>query len=70
MDHACCISTVWVDVMKAKFLQLIRNDIFILFMNGMLAHTAFTAAVISTLQVPDQAILDSGLKEIILIFEG
>lgn len=56
--------------MKEKVLQLIRNDIFILFMNGALAHTAFTAAVISTMQVPDQAILDSGLKEIIQVFEG
>lgn len=55
--------------MKEKLLQLVRNDIFILFMNGVLAHTAFTAAVISTLQVPE-AIADSGLKEIIQIFEG
>ena len=56
--------------MKDKIKQVIRNDIFILFMNAAIAHTVFSAVIISAMGVPDDAILDSGLKEIIMVFEG
>jgi len=39
-------------------------------LNGVFAYTAFTAVIIMTLQIPPEAILDSGLQEIILVFEG
>ena len=56
--------------MKEKCRNLFRNELFILLVNGVIAYTAFTAVIIATLQVPPEAILDSGLQEIILVFEG
>jgi len=56
--------------MKAQFRKLLKNDLFLLLMNGVIGYTAMTAVIIATLQVPPEAILDSGLKEIILVFEG
>lgn len=38
--------------------------------NGVIGYLAFTAIILATLQVPPEAILDSGLKEILLVFEG
>lgn len=55
--------------MKAWFRKLLENDLFLLLINGVIMYTAFTAIVIATLQVPPEAILDSGLKEILLVFE-
>jgi len=55
---------------KQRFKKLLSNELFILLMNGVFGYTAFTAVVIVTLQVPPEAILDSGLREILMIFEG
>ena len=56
--------------MKKRLKSLLENDLFLLLMNGVLAHTAFTAVMIFTLNVPPEAILESGLQEILLVFEG
>lgn len=55
--------------MKKKIKNLIKNPLFILLLNGAIAHTVLMAAIMSVMQVPPDSILDSGLKEIILIFE-
>jgi len=55
--------------MKAMLASVIKNELFLLMFNGMLAYTAFAAVILATLEVPPEAILDSGLKEIILVFE-
>jgi len=44
------------------------NTLFLL--NGTLAHLALTAMILLTLKIPSEAILDSGLEEIIMVFEG
>lgn len=56
--------------MKARIEKLFQDELFILAMNGTFAYIAYTAVILATLQVPPDAILDSGLKEILLIFEG
>lgn len=56
--------------MKQYFARLQRNDLFLLLMFGVFAYTAFTAVVLAVLQVPPETILDSGLKQILLVFEG
>jgi hypothetical protein len=56
--------------MKARVHSLLHNELFVLLFNGTIAYTALTAIIISTLQVPPEAILDSGLQEILLVFEG
>ncbi len=56
--------------MKARFKKLLENELFLFLMNGVIGYTAFTAVIIVTLQVPPEVILDSGLKEIIMVFEG
>jgi hypothetical protein len=39
-------------------------------MVGVVSYTAFVAVILATLQVPPEAILHSGLREVILVFEG
>lgn len=56
--------------MKKRIASLLKNDLFLFLMNGVIAYTAFTAVILATLSVPPEAILDSGLQEIILVFEG
>ena len=56
--------------MKQKVANLFKNELFLLLLNGVICYTAFVAIVIATLQVPPDAILDSGLQEIIMVFEG
>lgn len=56
--------------MKACVKKLFENDLFLFLMNGVIGYTAFTAVIIVTLQVPPDVILDSGLQEIIMVFEG
>lgn len=56
--------------MKKMFQRLVQNELFMLMMSGVFAYTAFSAVVIAVLQVPPEAILDSGLAEILKIFEG
>lgn len=57
-------------VVKKLFEDLVQNDLFLLLMYGVFGYIAFSAIVIFVLQVPSEAILDSGLKEILLVFEG
>jgi len=57
-------------IVKKLFRYLLRNDLFQLLMFSVFAYIAFTAVVIAVLQVPPEAILNSGLKEILLVFEG
>jgi len=56
--------------MKKIFRDLLRNELFLLLMYGVFAYTAFSAVVIAVLEVPSEVILNSGLKEILLVFEG
>ncbi|WP_455206900.1 hypothetical protein [Kaarinaea lacus] len=56
--------------MKKLLDSLSRNDLFQLLMFGVFGYIAFTAVVIAVLQVPPESILNSGLKEILLVFEG
>ena len=56
--------------MKKIFKGLLRNELFVLLMYGVFAYTAFSAVVIAVLEVPSEVILNSGLKEILLVFEG
>ena len=56
--------------MEQKIHNLFSNRLFQLLMNGVFAYTAFTAVIIAVLQVPPEVILDSGLREILMVFEG
>ena len=56
--------------MKKKINELLNNELFLMLMIGVFAYTAFTAVVLAVLQVPPEAILDSGLDEILMVFEG
>jgi len=47
-----------------------RNELFLLLIYSVFGYIAFSAIVIAVLQVPSDAILNSGLKEILLVFEG
>ena len=47
-----------------------RNELFLLLMYSVFGYFAFSAIVIAILQVPSDTILNSGLKEILLVFEG
>jgi len=56
--------------MEQRIQSLFSNRLFQLLMNGVFAYTAFSAVTIAVLQVPPEAILDSGLQEILMVFEG
>ena len=56
--------------MKNYLSTLFQNDLLLILLNGVILHTAFCATVSEILQIPPEAILDSGLKEILMIFEG
>lgn len=56
--------------MKSTIKQLFRNELFLLALNGTIAYIALIAVILATLQVPPEDILDSGLEEILLVFEG
>lgn len=55
--------------MKAATSKLLRNRLFIMLLQGVFAYTAFYAIIIATLNIPPDAILDTNLREVILIFE-
>ena len=57
-------------IVKKLFNDLMRNELFLLLMYSVFGYIAFSAIVIAVLQVPSDAILNSGLKEILLVFEG
>ena len=55
--------------MKKVAANLLKNELFLLLMNGIFAYIAFTAIIISTLNVPPEDILDTNLREVLLVFE-
>jgi len=55
--------------MQQRLRKLLKNELFLMMMNGVFAYVAFTAVILTTLEIPPEAILDSGLEEIILVFE-
>ena len=55
--------------MRQKLHKLFKNELFLLLLNGVFAYVAMNAVILATLQVPPDAILDSGLDQIILVFE-
>jgi hypothetical protein len=57
-------------IMKKRLVKLFHNDLFLFLLNGVIAYTAFTTVILATLGVPPEAILDSGLQEVHLVFEG
>ena len=56
--------------MKKHLGKLLENDWSVLLMSGVFGYTTFNAVIKATLGVPPEAILDSELQEILLIFEG
>ncbi len=56
--------------MKKTIAKVLKNELFLLLINGMLIHVAFNAVIILTLGIPDEAILDTNLQQVLLVFEG
>ena len=56
--------------MRQRIRNLFKNELFLILLNGVFAYVAFNAVIIATLQVPPEVILDSGLDQILLVFEG
>jgi hypothetical protein len=55
--------------MKERILTLANNPLLQMMMAGVFAYTAFVAVILATLQMPPEALLDSGLQEVLLVFE-
>lgn len=55
--------------MKKSIARLVENELFLILMNGVMAYTAFSAIIIMTLGIPPEAILDTNLQQVIMIFE-
>jgi hypothetical protein len=56
--------------MIPKLEKLLKNNLFLVLMAVVFLDTIFFAVVAATIQVPPDAILDSGLHEVISVFEG
>lgn len=56
--------------MKQRILTLADNPLLQMLMAGVFVYSAFVAVILATLQIPPEAILDSGLQEVLLVFEG
>lgn len=56
--------------MKNYIQVLAQNPLLQIMMIGAFSYTAFTAVVIAVMQTPPEALLNSGLREILMIFEG
>ena len=56
--------------MRQQLRKLLKNELFLIMLNGVFAYVAFNAVIIATLQVPPEVILESGLDQVILVFEG
>ena len=56
--------------MKNRILALAENPLLQMLMISVFSYTAFTAVIIAVMQTPPEAILNSGLQEILLVFEG
>ena len=55
--------------MKKWFQRLLHNELFLLLMNAVVGHTAFVAVILFVLGTPPEALLDSGLREVLLVFD-
>ena len=55
--------------MKAVASNLLKNKFFLLLLQGVFVYIAFYAVIIATLNIPPDAILDSNLREVVLVFE-
>jgi len=55
--------------MKKLMHGVMQNELFIMLISAVFAHMAMMAVIISVLQVPPEAILDSGLDQVLLVFE-
>ena len=55
--------------MRDYFNNLLKNKLFVIFMNGVFGYITFSAVIIATLNVPPEAILDSNLRQVSLVFE-
>jgi len=55
--------------MKAAALSVIKNRFFLMLMQGVFAYTAFYAVIIATLNIPPDDILETNLREVVLVFE-
>lgn len=55
--------------MKDRILTLAQNPLLQMLMISVFSYTAFTAVVIEVMQTPPEAILNSGLQEILFVFE-
>lgn len=62
--------TITMKKFKQKLDKLFKNDTLQFLMLGVFAYTCYSAVIMATLQVPPEAILDSGLQEILMVFEG
>jgi len=56
--------------MKQHILPLSNNPLLQMMLGSVFAYTAFVAIMIVTLQTPPEVLLDSGLQEILSVFEG
>jgi hypothetical protein len=56
--------------MRRFFRKLLKNELFLVLLNGVFAYVAMNAIILATIQIPPEAILDSGLDQILLVFEG
>lgn len=56
--------------MKERVKELLNNELLQVLLFGVFSYTCFVAVILATLQIPPDAILDSGLKEVLMVFEG
>jgi hypothetical protein len=55
--------------MKKLLHGLLQNKLFIMLISAVFAQMAMMMVIISVLQVPPEAILESGLDQVLLVFE-
>ena len=55
--------------MKSAISRLLKNKLFLLLLSGVFAYIAFCAVIIATLNVPPDAVRDSNLRQVVLVFE-
>jgi len=55
--------------LKETWKNLRENELFQLMMFGVLMYVAMNAMILLTIHIPPEAILDSGLDEILKVFE-
>lgn len=56
--------------MKNYIQTLAQNSLLQMMMMSVFSYTAFTAVIMAVMQTPPEAILNSGLQEILMVFEG